>query len=89
MDSQVSQEQQSHYGSEDAGQCFRYMSEFVGFTQNDADAIKETHLIIEKYIPEIVGKFYSQLLSYPPTRRMFLKKTETWTRITCSCACTT
>ncbi len=74
MESQVTQEQQSHWGSEDAAQYFRYMSEFVGFTQNDADAIKETHLIIEKYIPEIVGKFYAQLLSYPPTRKLFLKK---------------
>jgi nitrite reductase/ring-hydroxylating ferredoxin subunit len=74
METGVSQEQQAHQGSDDAGQYFRYMSEFVGFTQSDAEAIKETHLVIEKYIPEIVGKFYAQLLSYPPTRKLFLKK---------------
>ncbi len=74
METGVSQEQQTHWGSDDAGQYFRYMSEFVGFTRSNAEAIKETHLIIEKYIPEIVGKFYAQLLSYPPTRKIFLKK---------------
>ena len=65
---------QKHQGAKDAGQYFRYMSEFVGFTQEDAEAIRETRLIIEKYIPQIVGKFYTQLLSYPPTRKIFLKK---------------
>jgi nitrite reductase/ring-hydroxylating ferredoxin subunit/hemoglobin-like flavoprotein len=50
------------------------MVEFVGFTPQDAEAIKATHLIIEKYIPEIVSKFYSKLLSYPPTRKIFSKK---------------
>ena len=74
MTAPASQGQKAHSGSSDAGQYFRYMSEFVGFTPDDADAIKETSLIIEKYIPEIVGRFYSQLLSYPPTRKIFLKK---------------
>jgi nitrite reductase/ring-hydroxylating ferredoxin subunit/hemoglobin-like flavoprotein len=50
------------------------MAEFVGFSQEDAEAIRETRLVIEKYIPDIVGKFYTNLLSYPPTRRVFSKK---------------
>jgi nitrite reductase/ring-hydroxylating ferredoxin subunit len=74
MEPKSSQELPARKGSSDAGDYFRYMSEFVGFGARDAEAIKETRLIIEKYIPEIVGKFYSQLLSYPPTRKIFLKK---------------
>ncbi len=74
MESKVSPERPARMGSSDAGQYFRHMAEFVGFNPEDAEAIKETRLIIEKYIPQIVGRFYSQLLSYPPTRKIFLKK---------------
>jgi hypothetical protein len=49
------------------------MAEFVGFTQEDAKAIRESGLIIEKHIPEIVSQFYSHLLRYPPTREHFLR----------------
>jgi nitrite reductase/ring-hydroxylating ferredoxin subunit len=61
-------------GAEDAGRYFKYMAEFVGFTQAEAEAIRESRFIIEKYIPEIVSKFYAHLLRYPPTRKYFLKK---------------
>ncbi len=57
----------------EAGRYFRHMAQFVGFTEQDAAAIEESQLVIEKYIPEIVGKFYDHLLRYPPTRRFFLK----------------
>jgi nitrite reductase/ring-hydroxylating ferredoxin subunit len=50
------------------------MAEFVGFTQDDTNAIQESGLIIEKYLPEIVSQFYTHLLRYPPTRKHFLKK---------------
>jgi nitrite reductase (NADH) small subunit len=73
MPTTLSQEEKVKLGGEDAGRYFRYMAEFVGFTQQDADAIHDTGLVIEKYLPEIVGQFYSHLLSYPPTRRHFLK----------------
>ncbi len=59
-------------GAEDAGQYFRYMAEYVGFTSADADAIRQTKPIIEKHLPEIVSKFYAHLLRYPPTRKFFL-----------------
>lgn len=59
--------------AEDAGRYFRYMAEFVGFGQDDADAIRQSSLIIEKYLPGIIGRFYTNLLQYPPTRRFFLK----------------
>jgi nitrite reductase/ring-hydroxylating ferredoxin subunit/hemoglobin-like flavoprotein len=59
-------------GAEDAGKYFRYMSEFVGFTAEDADTIRRTKPIIEKHLPEIVSKFYAHLLRYPPTRQWFL-----------------
>ncbi len=74
MKSATEANQPTHQGAEDAAQYFRYMSEFVGFTEEDAQAIRATRLIIEKYIPAIVGKFYAQLLSYPPTRKIFTKK---------------
>ncbi len=60
-------------GAEDAGRYFRYMAEFVGFTGADAEAIAQTHPIIEKHLPGIVADFYDQLLRYPPTRQVFLK----------------
>lgn len=72
----VSEEQKAIFSknAEEAGRYFKYMAEFVGFTQADVEAIKETALVIEKHIPEIVGKFYAHLLRYPPTRQLFLKK---------------
>ena len=72
--SNIPGERQVEWGSQDAGQYFRYMSEFVGFGAQEAEAIKSTHLIVEKYIPQIVGQFYSKLLGYPPTRKVFSKK---------------
>jgi nitrite reductase/ring-hydroxylating ferredoxin subunit len=57
----------------DAGRYFRYMSEFVGFDQKDAEAIRETSLIVEKHLPTMIGNFYTNLLQYPPTRKFFLK----------------
>ena len=74
METAADQNREIQWGAEDAALYFRSMVGFVGFTPQDAEAIKETHLIIEKYIPEIVSKFYAQLLSYPPTRKIFSKK---------------
>jgi nitrite reductase/ring-hydroxylating ferredoxin subunit len=60
-------------GAEDAGRYFRYMAQFVGFTEADAEVIAQTRPIIEKHLPGIVADFYDQLLRYPPTRKVFLK----------------
>ncbi len=60
-------------GAEDAGKYFRYMAEFVGLRSEDAEVIRRTKPVIQKYLPEIVGKFYAHLLRYPPTRQWFLK----------------
>jgi len=60
-------------GAEDAGNYFRYMSEFVGFTAADADTIRQTKPVIEQHLPQIVSKFYTHLLRYPPTRQWFMK----------------
>jgi nitrite reductase/ring-hydroxylating ferredoxin subunit len=62
-------------GIEDSGKYFRYMSEFVGFTAADAETIRQTQSIIEKYLPSIVSRFYTHLLRYPPTRQWFLNST--------------
>jgi len=69
----LTQDEKIKRGAEDSGRYFRYMAEYVGFSQSDADAIRESGLIIEKYIPDIVAKFYAQLLRYPPTRKYFIR----------------
>lgn len=73
MDSQPAPSTSEKHYSEDAGRYFRYMAEFVGFGQKDAEAIRETALIVEKHLPAMIGNFYTNLLQYPPTRRFFLK----------------
>jgi nitrite reductase (NADH) small subunit/3-phenylpropionate/trans-cinnamate dioxygenase ferredoxin subunit len=50
------------------------MAEFIGFSEADAAAIRQTKPVIEKHLPDIVAKFYAHLLRYPPTRRFFLKR---------------
>lgn len=57
----------------EAGRYFRYMAEFVGFGPDDAEAIRRSGLVVEKHLPEIIGKFYANLLQYPPTRQFFLR----------------
>ena len=61
-------------GAADAGRFFGYMADFVGFSEEDAAAIREARFIIEKYIPAIVAGFYAQLLRFPATRNLFQKK---------------
>jgi nitrite reductase/ring-hydroxylating ferredoxin subunit len=61
-------------GAADAGRFFTYIAEFVGFTTEDAAAIKASRFIIEKHIPDIVGAFYAQLMRFPATRKPFLRK---------------
>lgn len=59
--------------SAELGRYFRYMSQFVDFTEEDAGAIRETKSVIEKHLPEVIDKFYAHLMRYPPTRKFFLK----------------
>ncbi|HXF60364.1 MAG TPA: Rieske 2Fe-2S domain-containing protein [Caldilineaceae bacterium] len=56
----------------EAGRFFRYMADYVGFTPADAAVIRQTRPLIAKYLPEIVSDFYTHLLRYPLTRRLFL-----------------
>ena len=65
---------QKKRGAEDSGAYFRYMSEFVGLTSKDAEMIRQTKPAIEKNLPDIVAKFYTHLLRYPPTRQWFLRE---------------
>ena len=60
-------------GAQDAGDYFRNMAQFVGFDKKQVEAVYESRYIIEKYIPELVAQFYTHVLSYPPTRKFFLK----------------
>ena len=72
MTENLTQDEKTSRGAEDAGQYFRYMMDFVGFTAEDALAIRESALVIEKHIPAIVADFYAHLLRYPPTRVHFI-----------------
>ena len=74
MVTSLSQDDKISQGAEDSGRYFRYMAEYVGFGEAEVEAIRESRFIIEKYIPEVVSKFYAQLLRYPPTRKYFLRK---------------
>ena len=53
-------------GADDAGEYFRYMADYVGFTSADAAAIRQTRPVIEKHLPEIVSKFYAHTISNLP-----------------------
>jgi nitrite reductase/ring-hydroxylating ferredoxin subunit/hemoglobin-like flavoprotein len=66
------QQEVARQGAGDAPRFFRYMAEYVGFTDADAEAIRQTKPIIEKHLPEIVSKFYAHVLRYAPTRKFFL-----------------
>jgi nitrite reductase/ring-hydroxylating ferredoxin subunit len=59
--------------SSEPGRFFRYMADFVGFTDADEQAIVASKPVIEKQLPQIVSDFYDHLLRYPPTRKFFLK----------------
>lgn len=74
MSTPISQEDKIRRGAEDSGRYFRHMMEFVGFTPEDARSIRESALVIEKHLPNIVTDFYANLLRYPPTRQHFLRK---------------
>lgn len=74
MDKPMTQDEKIKQAAEDSWRYFKYMTEFVGFTQEHVEAIRQSGLIIEKHLPAIVADFYAHLLSYPPTRKFFLKK---------------
>ena len=59
--------------ADDAGRYLRYMAEFIGFTPEDASAVRQTKALVAEHLPDIVADFYQQLLRYPPTRSFFLK----------------
>ena len=61
-------------GAADAGRYFDFMARFVDFEPEHAEAIHATRAIVEKHIPEIVADIYAQLLSFPSTRKHFLKR---------------
>lgn len=74
MAESLTQDEKVRRGAEDAGRYFRYMMDFVGFGPAESRAVRESALVIEKYIPSIVADFYAHLLRYPPTRESFIDK---------------
>jgi nitrite reductase/ring-hydroxylating ferredoxin subunit len=73
MNATMNRDSSEARAGEDAWRYFKYMAEFVGFEPADSAAIRESALIIEKHLPDIIGQFYTNLLQYPPTRKFFLK----------------
>lgn len=73
MDDQTNLRTKAQAGAQDSDRYFKYMAEFVGLSKGDINAIRQTAPVIEHHLPEIVAKFYSHLLRYPPTRKFFLK----------------
>jgi hypothetical protein len=72
---QVYQIERSTDAQEDSpGRFFRYMAEFVGFKQEDANAIRESGLVIEKHLPSMNARFYDNLLQFPTTRKLFNRR---------------
>ena len=61
-------------GAVDAGRYFDFMAQFVNFQPEHIEAIRATRFVVEKHIPAIVADFYANLLSFPATRKHFLKK---------------
>ena len=59
--SELSTQERFKRGAPDAGRYFSFMSDFIGFSPEHADAIRETRFVIEKHIPAIVGEFYAQV----------------------------
>jgi nitrite reductase/ring-hydroxylating ferredoxin subunit len=71
---ELSTQERFRRGAADAGRYFRFMADFVGYTPADADAIRATRAAVEKHLPRIIGEFYEQLLSFPATRKHFVRK---------------
>jgi len=74
MNVEMAPKDSSSRTSEAAGHFFRYMAEFVEFTEDDSRAIRASALIIEKHLPKIISEFYVNLLKHPQTRKFFLNK---------------
>lgn len=51
---------------------FEFLAEFVGFREDDWDAIEESLAVLGPRLPAILDALYDHLLSYDDTRRIFL-----------------
>jgi nitrite reductase/ring-hydroxylating ferredoxin subunit len=73
MEPSISRTEKTKRGAEDSGKYFRYMAEFIGFTQEDAETIRRTKPYVAGRLSGIVSAFYAKLLRYPPTRKYFIR----------------
>lgn len=63
-----------HQLESDSVYRFQYLSEFIGFTSDDATAIQSVAMFLGPMIPELVDRTYQKLLSYDATARHFLPR---------------
>lgn len=73
MEQSMSRTDKERRGAEDSGRYFRYMAEFIGFGEKDAEIIRRTKPYIAGRLAGIVSAFYTKLLRYPPTRKYFIR----------------
>lgn len=59
----------------DAGKRFRFLSEFVGFTEKDWESLRESVPVLAPHLPRLLDALYDHLLSYDDARRIFLGST--------------
>lgn len=58
----------------DLANRYEYLAEFIGFTQDDVEAIHRLAPRLTPHIPTIVEQTYKKLLSYDATARHFLPR---------------
>jgi len=58
----------------DLGYRFNYLSEFMGFGQEDIDVIHESAALLAPLVPTLVDAVYAKLYSYDSTWRHFLPR---------------
>ncbi|KAJ3205619.1 hypothetical protein HDU67_008728 [Dinochytrium kinnereticum] len=55
---------------------FQYISEFIGFTQDDIDALHASAPVIGPLVPVIVDAVYTNLFKFNITKRFFARRNE-------------
>lgn len=58
----------------DLGYRFGYLTEFIGFGQNDIDHIHQAASHLAPLVPSLVDAVYDKLFSYDATKRHFVPK---------------
>src|SRR5579863_9717229 len=58
----------------DLGYRFGYLSEFIGFGQDDVKTIHQSAVFLAPLVPSLVDAVYDKLFSYDSTKRHFVPR---------------